>query len=80
MAVDLAPVEEPMYFGATAEAAFELLRNVGLVRGLSIALQFNEAEKQEALDRLREMLRRHETADGVLIESRAWVTTARRAA
>jgi len=79
-AVDLAPVEEPMYFGATAEAAFELLRNVGLVRGLSIALQFDETEKQEALDRLREMLRRHETPDGVLIESRAWVTTARRAA
>jgi len=77
--IDLAPIDEPMYFGEHADAAFALLRDIGLVRGLSMALAFSDSEKQQALDRLHAMLRRHETGDGVLIESHAWLTTARRA-
>jgi hypothetical protein len=76
--VDFEAIEEPMNFGETANAAFELMRDIGLVRGLAAALQFSDAERQQALDRLYETMRRHQTTGGVLIESQAWVITARR--
>jgi hypothetical protein len=74
--ITLDEVREPMYFGADAEAAFAMLRGIGLVRGLSQGL--DERGKQQALDALHETLRRHDTPEGVLLDSRAWLITARR--
>lgn len=72
-------VHEPMYFGRTADEGFELLRDMGLARGLAKALNFSDRERQQAIERLHDTLRKHETAEGVLMEANAWLITARRA-
>jgi len=77
--INVERVHEPMYFGRTAADAFAALRDMGLVRGLAKALNFDEGERQDALDRFHATLRDHESNEGVLIESNAWLITARRA-
>jgi hypothetical protein len=42
--------------------------------------RFESAAAQRAVTRLRETLATHQTGDGVLFDSRAWIITARRAA
>jgi hypothetical protein len=47
------------------------------VRGLTQDL--DDETKRAALDRLREVVARHGTPEGVLLDSAAWLITARRA-
>lgn len=74
--VDLASVEEPVFLGADADDAWAFVSGMGIVRGLSHDL--GEAMRQEALERLREVVDEHETPEGVLFASAAWLITARR--
>jgi hypothetical protein len=69
-------VREPVYYGTNAAAAYDLVRDMRQPRSLLARLDARSAER--ALVRLREMLTAHETAEGVLFDSRAWLVTARR--
>lgn len=75
--IDLGDVHEPVYYGPDAAAAFDLVRSMKQPRGLIAGMKAATAER--ALLRLRELLAAHETRDGVLFDSRAWLVTARRA-
>jgi SAM-dependent methyltransferase len=74
--IDVAEVREPVYYGTNAAAAYDLVRDMRQPRSLLARLDARSAER--ALVRLREMLTAHETAEGVLFDSRAWLVTARR--
>ncbi len=74
--VDIADVHEPVYYGRDAAAAFDLVRDMRQPRDL--LARMNTASAQRALVRLRELLATHQTDDGVLFDSRAWLVTARR--
>jgi len=73
-----ADVCEPVYYGPDASAALDLVRDMKATRDLLARL--NSAAAQRALSRLRATLAAHQTGDGVLFDSRAWIVTARRAA
>lgn len=70
-------VDEPMTFGKDAEDAYSFMTSGGAARGLLDSID-DEGLKQSARDKLLEMLKAHETPDGVLLGSRAWIITARR--
>ena len=69
-------VEEPVCLGTDAGDAFAFLRNVGIIRGLLEELE--PAAAAGALEELQAMLAAHDTVDGVLLDSSAWLITARR--
>ena len=75
--VALERVDEPMHFGASGDDAFEFLRNVGIVKGLTEEL--DDEARARALDQLHQALVDHETDDGVLLDTAAWLITAQRA-
>lgn len=74
--VALTPVDEPTWFGRDAEDAWDFVSGMGIVRGLSGGLAPDA--RAEALGRLRGAVAAHETPDGVLLGSAAWLITARR--
>jgi SAM-dependent methyltransferase len=75
--VGITDVCEPVYYGPDATAALDLVRDMKHFRDELARL--DAAEAQRALARLRQTLAAHETAEGVLFDSRAWLVTARRA-
>jgi ubiquinone/menaquinone biosynthesis C-methylase UbiE len=74
--VDLEEVREPIYVGADAADAFRFTRTLGMTKGLLDDL--DEAARATALETLRQTLAAHASGDGVQLESRAWLITARR--
>jgi SAM-dependent methyltransferase len=74
--VDFAAVDEPLWFGKDADAAWDFISRAGIVRGLTQDLEPDT--KAAALAKLRKAVDDHETADGVLLDSAAWLITARR--
>ena len=72
--IDLQPLDEPMWMGSDLDDAWAFVSAMGIVRGLTGSLE--DPAKQQALDQLRQRLAEHETADGVLIGSAAWLVTA----
>jgi SAM-dependent methyltransferase len=70
------PVDQPMILGATTDDAFAFAREIGIVKGLSDDL--SEKQKQEGIANVRRFIADHETPDGVLVDSAAWIITARR--
>lgn len=74
--VDVADVREPVYYGPDATAALELVRDMKQPRDLLARMSAVAAER--ALSDLRALLLAHETADGVLFDSKAWLVTAKR--
>jgi SAM-dependent methyltransferase len=74
--IDLAPVHEPMCFGRDADDAFGFARTMGPVKGLLDDL--DEPVAVRALEQLRATLATHATREGVLLDSRAWLISARR--
>jgi ubiquinone/menaquinone biosynthesis C-methylase UbiE len=74
--IDLDEVREPVSFGSDAEDAFGFARTTGPVKGLLDELDAPTAAR--ALEALRATLAAHETPEGVLFDSRAWLITARR--
>jgi SAM-dependent methyltransferase/pimeloyl-ACP methyl ester carboxylesterase len=76
--IEVSDVHEPVYYGPNAQAAFDLVRDMKQTRELTAALHAASAER--ALVSLRKLLIAHETENGVLFDSRAWLVTARRSA
>lgn len=64
----------PMYFGASVAEAVRFLSSLGLVRSSLEAA--GRDDRGAALDGLRESVAAHETTDGVLYDSAAWIVTA----
>lgn len=81
-------VEEPMYFGPDAEAAYRFVSNLGVIKflleGLPVYGQGDSADpatgdaRTQALAALRATIDAHETSNGVLYPSAAWIITAQR--
>lgn len=74
--IELEEVDESIEAGRSADDAFAFVSTIGMVKGLLEEL--DEAARRGALDRLHALLQAHETADGVLIGSSAWLITATR--
>lgn len=74
--VQMISVEEPMWFGHDPDDAWEYVSGMGIVKGLTQSLD-DEARKT-ALARLRKIVDAHETDDGVLMGSAAWIASARK--
>jgi SAM-dependent methyltransferase len=68
------PLDEPMYFGPDPQRAFADVSKLGIVNGLLADL--DETRRREALDRLRETLERHQTQEGILVDTSAWLVRA----
>ncbi len=75
-AAHLEPIEEPVNFGANADDAFSFVRTLGIVEGLTKDLDADM--KAQALEQVQRALKAHDTGDGVLVGSSAWLITARR--
>jgi SAM-dependent methyltransferase len=74
--VALEAVEEPLEFGIDADDAFAFARTMGIVEGMTKDLDDDDTAR--ALDAVHALLQAHETPEGVLIGSAAWLITARR--
>lgn len=74
--VEMTEVREPMWFGSTAEEAFAFWDSSGMSRGL--LGEADESLRQRAHASLRRLFTEHETSEGVLLDSAAWLTTARK--
>jgi SAM-dependent methyltransferase len=74
--VELEPLDEPMDLGSDAADALEFSKSMGIVEGLT--QYHDEASVEQAFANLAELFARHETADGVLIPSAAWLIRARK--
>jgi SAM-dependent methyltransferase len=72
--VALEPIDAPIWFGADADDAYDFMHAQGVVIGLTETL--DDATRQRALDALRDVLRRHETPEGVVFTSASWLITA----
>jgi SAM-dependent methyltransferase len=70
-------LDEPLEFGTDAEDAYGFMSSIGIVHGLTHEL--DDARRAEALDALRATVEAHDTGDGVLFGTSAWLITARRA-
>jgi hypothetical protein len=73
VSIDFADVREPVFYGPDVDTAFDALINLYLVKD---ALARTGGVPDEALQRLRDLLEAHMTAQGVLFDSRAWIITA----
>ena len=73
--VAVAAVDEPLEFGTDADDAFGFARTLGIVEGLTHDL--DDADRPAPSSRLSGA-DDHETPDGVLLGSAAWLITARR--
>ena len=70
-------VHEPVYYGRDVATALEWVRGFATVTETLQLL--DPASRKQALDRLIRLLEAHTRADGVWLDSRAWIVTARRA-
>jgi SAM-dependent methyltransferase len=75
--VDFADVHEPVFYGPDVDAAYDAVISLGFAK--EALADADVAAADEALQRLRDLLNEHLTADGVLFDSRAWIITAHRA-
>jgi SAM-dependent methyltransferase len=74
--VTLTGVEEPQWFGATADDACRFVRGLGFAKNLLGDL--DHAARARALAALRAEIAAHVTSDGVLYPSALWIICARR--
>jgi SAM-dependent methyltransferase len=74
--VAFAGSEQPFNVGSNADDAYRFAAGLAPVQWLLADL--DEAGRTEALDGLRATIAAHETADGVVFGSAAWVVTARK--
>ncbi|WEX90963.1 class I SAM-dependent methyltransferase [Sinorhizobium garamanticum] len=73
--IDFADVREPVFYGSDVDAAVDALTGLYLVKD---ALARTNEPPDKPLQRLRDLLEVHMTAEGVFFDSRAWIITARR--
>ena len=75
--VELDAVHEPVYVGHDAADAYEFMSEIGPSRGMLEGL--DDCDRAAALEKLRASIVTHETPDGVLFDSQAWLIRARKA-
>jgi len=75
-AIEFTSFEEPLWFGADADAAYAFVGGIGIVKGLSDGL--DEVARADAHEKLKAALRSHETPEGVRFGSAVWLITARK--
>jgi SAM-dependent methyltransferase len=73
---DFTDVHEPVFYGPDTQAAFEAVLSLWQVDALLADRDTTATER--ALRRLRATLAAHDTGNGVLFDSRAWIVTAAR--
>ncbi|MEC3975182.1 class I SAM-dependent methyltransferase [Amycolatopsis sp. H20-H5] len=71
-----ADVHEPVYYGRDADDACSVV--LGLRSTNTLLTGMDAAGAERARERLRDMLRAHDTGEGVFFDSRAWIITAHR--
>ena len=76
VSIDFTDVREPVFYGPDVDSAFDALIDLYLVMD---ALARTDEAPDKALQRLRDLLEAHMTAEGVLFDSRAWIVSARKA-
>lgn len=69
-------VDEPVCYGADVAAALDWILGFSYVQDMLRGMEATDAER--AVERLRELLATHVADDGVWLESRAWIVSARR--
>jgi SAM-dependent methyltransferase len=69
-------VREPVYYGASVDAAIEWVRGFRYVRNILQRLDATAATR--VLDRLREMLAKNSSERGVWFDAREWIVRAER--
>jgi SAM-dependent methyltransferase len=69
---------ERLRYGETAGEAFDFIRGTPLVE--DVLSEMDPPARMRALDALRALLERHQSAEGVCFQSSAWIVTARRRA
>lgn len=74
--IDLEPIRESMWWGTDADDVTQFIGGAG--RTKVVLDRVDEATALRAANALRDALREHETADGVLLGGAAWIATARR--
>jgi hypothetical protein len=74
--IDLEEINEPMWFGTDSDDAFAFISSLGFTQGMLKDL--DDTSKALALEELRTMLTAHETPEGMLLDSGAWLITAQR--
>jgi SAM-dependent methyltransferase len=74
--IDIASVAEPICFGPDAEQAYAFVAGMGFAR--SLLADLDRAARVRALATLRASVEAHQTRDGVLYPSAAWIITAHR--
>jgi len=72
--VGFTSIEEPVWLGADAEAAYGFVSEIGIVKGLSDDLEPDA--RAAGHERLMTALRAHETPEGVRFDSGVWLISA----
>jgi len=73
--IDFVEVREPVFYGPDVDSALDALAGLYMVKE---ALARADEPADEPLQRLRNLLEAHMTAEGVLFDSRAWIISAGR--
>lgn len=71
--IDFAEVREPVFYGSDVNAALDALVGLYMVKD---ALAGADEPPEKPLQRLRNLLEKHMTAEGVMFDSRAWIISA----
>jgi SAM-dependent methyltransferase len=74
--VGLAGVHQPVFYGDDLDTAVDLVKS--LPTSMEQLAELDEAGQAEALDRLRAALAGHLSSQGVRLDARSWLVTARR--
>jgi hypothetical protein len=67
-------VHEPVYYGPDVAAAYDMVLRLSVPQDLLSTMDTSAAD--QGRQRLRDMLAAHESADGVYLDSRAWIVRA----
>jgi hypothetical protein len=67
-------VHEPVFYGLDVDAAYDALLGLQFIKDPLARANMED----DALQRLRDLVETHMSADGVLFDSRAWIITAQR--
>jgi SAM-dependent methyltransferase len=70
------PVDQPMVLGAATDDAYGFFKEAGLAKGL--AGDLDAEQRKQGFANLKQFLAEHETPEGVLVDSAAWIITARK--
>ncbi len=74
--IEIEEIQEPVELGSDADDTYRFVTSLGITKGMLEGL--DSATATRALAALRSTIEAHQTPEGVLFDSRAWLTTAAR--